>query len=182
MIESSSSTPKRLTPILDNLEKTYELMAILEAAVPFEVALLPDLIDNLARQQKPVVVKPIETVSGLSYLGDVGGISCHILPEDAESVVVVSLTHVRVRHTLPFCRARLSKASREETPQATTSPLTSGSSRPPRQHSSRPSLGFASESMLTKLAFFSERFFQKFAGSKCGSFIRTGAETQWQPE
>jgi hypothetical protein len=91
--------------MLDKLEKTYELMAILEAAVPFEVALLPDLIDNLARQQNPVVVKPIETVSGLSYLGDVGGIICHIQPEDAESVVIVSLTHVRVRHTLPFAAA-----------------------------------------------------------------------------
>jgi hypothetical protein len=68
VIESSSSIPKRLTPMLDKLEKTYELMAILEAAVPFEVALLLDLIDNLARQGKPVVVKPIETVSGLSYL------------------------------------------------------------------------------------------------------------------
>jgi hypothetical protein len=105
MIKLDSEKAKRLTPMLDKLEKTYELMAILEAAVPFEVALLPDLIDNLARQQKPVVVKPIETVSGLSYLGDVGGITCHILPEDAESVVVVSLTHVRVRHTLPFAAA-----------------------------------------------------------------------------
>ena len=27
---------------------------------------------------------------------------CHILPYDAESVLVVSLTHVRVPRTLPF--------------------------------------------------------------------------------
>jgi hypothetical protein len=73
---------------------------ILEEAVPFEVALMPDLIEYLARQQKPLTVKPIETVSGVSYLGDTGGISCHIQPEDADSAVIVSLTHVRVPRTL----------------------------------------------------------------------------------
>ena len=52
--------------MLDKPEKTRELMAILQAAAPFKVALMPDLIDHLARQQKPVVVKPIETVSGSS--------------------------------------------------------------------------------------------------------------------
>ena len=93
--------------MLDKLEKTRELMDILEAAVPFEVALMPDLIEHLARQQKPVAIKPIETVSKISYLGDVGGIICHIQPEDAESAVIVSLTHVRVPRTLPFAAAVL---------------------------------------------------------------------------
>ena len=32
---------------------------------------------------------------------------CHIQPEDAESAVVISLTHVRVRRTLPFAAAVL---------------------------------------------------------------------------
>jgi hypothetical protein len=92
-------------PMLDKLEKTRELMATLDAAVPFEVALMPDLINHLARQQRPVVVKPIEMVSKISYLGDAGGIVCHIEPEDAESVIVVSLTHVRVPRSLPFAAA-----------------------------------------------------------------------------
>jgi hypothetical protein len=35
--------------MLDKPEKTRELMAILEAPAPFEVALMPDLIDHLAR-------------------------------------------------------------------------------------------------------------------------------------
>jgi hypothetical protein len=38
--------------MLDKPEKTSELMAILEAAAPFKVALMPDLIDHLARQQR----------------------------------------------------------------------------------------------------------------------------------
>jgi hypothetical protein len=94
-----------VTPMLDKPEKTRELMDILDAAVPFEVALMPGLIEHLARQQKPVALKSIETVSKVSYLGDPGGIMCHIQPEDAESAVVVSLTHLRVRRTLPFAAA-----------------------------------------------------------------------------
>jgi len=93
--------------MLDKPEKTHELMEILDAAVPFEVGLMPDLIDHLARQQNPVVIKSIETVSKISYSGDIGGIMCHIQPEDAESVVVVSLTHVRVPRKLPFAAAVL---------------------------------------------------------------------------
>jgi len=93
--------------MLDKPEKTYKLMDILDAAVPFEVALMPELIVHLARQPKPVVIKPIETVSKVSYSGDVGGIICHIQPEDAESVVVVSITHVRVPRKLPFAAAVL---------------------------------------------------------------------------
>jgi hypothetical protein len=93
--------------MLDHPEKTRELIALLEAAVPFEVALMPDLIEHLARQQKPVLVKPIETVSKIMYLDDMGGIICHIQPKHAESMVIVSLTHVRVPRTLPFATAVL---------------------------------------------------------------------------
>ena len=63
--------------MLDRPEKTRDLIAILEAALPFEVALMPELIGRLARQEKPVVLKPIETVSKISYLGDMGGIVCN---------------------------------------------------------------------------------------------------------
>ena len=83
--------------MLDNPENTARLIAALKSAAPFQVALMPDLIDHLASQQKPVVVKPLETVSDVSYLGDEGGIVCHIQPEeDSDNVIIVSLTHVRV--------------------------------------------------------------------------------------
>ena len=91
--------------MLDKPEKTRKLMDILDAAVPFEIALMPDLIKHLARQQNPIAIKSIETVSKVSYLGDPGGIMCHIQPEGAENAVVVSLTHVRVPGTLPFAAA-----------------------------------------------------------------------------
>jgi hypothetical protein len=88
--------------MLDKPEKTRELIAVLKAALPFEVALMPELIADLAQQKKPVTVKPIETVSEISYLGDAGGIVCQIQPEDADNLVLTSLTHVRVQ---PFAAA-----------------------------------------------------------------------------
>ncbi len=93
--------------MLDKPEKTRELVAMLKAALPFEVALTPDVIMHLARQQKPVVVKPTETVSDIAYAGDEGGIMCHIQPAAADNMVFVSLTHVRVPHTLPFAAAAI---------------------------------------------------------------------------
>ena len=93
--------------VLDKPEKTRELMSILDAAVPFEIDLMPGLVEHLARQPSPVAVKSIETVSKVSYLGDPGGIMCHLVPEGGGNAVVVSLTHLRVRRTLPFAAAVL---------------------------------------------------------------------------
>lgn len=93
--------------MLDRPEKTSNLLDAMMDALPFEVALMPDLIAHLARQQRPLAVKPVETVSNVSYAGDDGGIMCHICPADTESAVVVSLTHVRVPRRLPFTDAAL---------------------------------------------------------------------------
>jgi hypothetical protein len=91
--------------MLDKPEKTRELVAKLKAALPFEAALTPDLIAHLARQQNPVAVKSTETVTDISYAGDDGGIVCHIRPEGADSMIVASLTHVRIARSLPFAAA-----------------------------------------------------------------------------
>jgi hypothetical protein len=97
----------REASMLDRPEKTRQLMATLEAAVPFEVVLMPELIEYLARQQKPVAVKQTEMVSKVFYLGDMGGISCGIQPVESDNAIVVSLTHVRVPRKLPFAAAVL---------------------------------------------------------------------------
>ena len=93
--------------MLDRPEKTDALINAMIDALPFEVALTPELIANLVRQQRPLAVKPVEIVSNVSYAGDEGGIMCHIAPADHDSMVVVSLTHVRVPRTLPFAVAAL---------------------------------------------------------------------------
>ena len=90
--------------MLDRPEKTDELLNAMLDSLPFEVALMPEVITQLARQQEPVAVKPTETVSNISYAGDEGGIMCHI-DLAGDNMVVVSLTHVRVPRTLPFAPA-----------------------------------------------------------------------------
>jgi hypothetical protein len=93
--------------MLDNPNKTRELMAVLEAAVPFEVAVMPELMEYLARQQKPVDVKPTETVSKVFYLAtwaaSAAAFSLKMLRAPSSS----RSTHLRVPHRLPFAAAVL---------------------------------------------------------------------------
>ena len=80
-------------------EKTNQLLATLQAALPFEVGLATPLIVQLAQQQTLVAVKPKEMASEVSNPGDEAGIVCHIRPQDAESLVVNSLMHVSVHRS-----------------------------------------------------------------------------------
>jgi hypothetical protein len=57
--------------MLEKPEKTRELMDALKAALPFEVELAPEVVAHLRTQQPPVVVKPQQIVSQISYAGDV---------------------------------------------------------------------------------------------------------------
>lgn len=91
--------------MLDKLEKTRELLATLTAAAPFKVELQDSLIAHLRAQPSPVVAAPRQSVTKVLYLGDEGGIVCHLNPGDGHNALVVSLTHLRVRRTLPFAAA-----------------------------------------------------------------------------
>ena len=91
--------------MLDKPEKTYQLLAALRAAVPFEVELTPSVIAHLRAQQVVVAVKPQQIVTEVSYVGDEGGIVCHMVPEEGRNALIVSMTHVRVKRSLPFAAA-----------------------------------------------------------------------------
>lgn len=91
--------------MLDKPEKTCQLLTALRAALPFEVELTPSLIAHLRVQHLVAAAKPRQIVSEISYAGDEGGIVCHIVPEDGRNAIIVSLTHVRMRSSLPFATA-----------------------------------------------------------------------------
>jgi hypothetical protein len=93
--------------MLDKLEKTRELVDVLEAALPFEVELTPESIAQLRAQQPPAVVKPQQIVSQISYADDEEGIVCHILPEETENAIIVSMTHMRMHRKNPLAAAVL---------------------------------------------------------------------------
>ena len=92
--------------MLDHPEKTARLLAALKAAVPFEVELVPSLVNRL-RAQHVAIAESQHVVSDLSYAGDEGGIVCHIAPPENEEALVISLTHVRVPRTLSIATAVL---------------------------------------------------------------------------
>jgi hypothetical protein len=91
--------------MLDKWEKTQELIATLKASAPFEVELTPPLIAQLRASTPPFDVEPRQIVTGVSYCGDEGGILCHIEPHESDQALVVSLTHLRLRRSLPFAAA-----------------------------------------------------------------------------
>ena len=91
--------------MLDKPEKTRQLVDALKAALPLEVELMPELVAHLQAQQPPLVVKPRQVVSQISYAGDEGGIVCHILPEETENSVIISMTYVRMPRKNPLAAA-----------------------------------------------------------------------------
>ena len=93
--------------MLDDPQKTARLLAELKAAVPFNVAMTPWIVQHLQAQHDDLVSAREHVVRDLSYAGDEGGIVCHIAPSAARNVLVISLTHVRVPRSLPFAAAVL---------------------------------------------------------------------------
>lgn len=92
-------------PMIDHPQKTARLLTALKAAVPFEVELVPSLVNYLRAQHVAVADQSRHTVSDLSYGGDEGGIVCHIVPPGKREALVVSLTQVRVPRSMPLAAA-----------------------------------------------------------------------------
>jgi len=91
--------------MLDKPEKTARLLAALKAAVPFEVELTPAVVKQLQSEKFAHADQTHRIVSDLSYVGDEGGILCHIAPPDEQRVLFISLTHVSIPRTMPLAAA-----------------------------------------------------------------------------
>ena len=91
--------------MLDNPEKTARLLAAMKRAAPFEVELAPPVVKQLQADKVAAANQPRQIVSDLSYLGDEGGIMCHIAPPESEGAIIISLTHVRVSRSMPLATA-----------------------------------------------------------------------------
>jgi hypothetical protein len=91
--------------MLDHPKKTEPLLVALKAAVPFEVELMPALIEHLRAKNVATSNEIRQTVSNVSYAGDEGGIVCHIAPSGGREALVVSLTHVRMPRNMSLASA-----------------------------------------------------------------------------
>ena len=90
---------------LDNPEKTVRLLAALNATLPFEVELTPDVIKYLESKNIATRSQMRHILSKLSYAGDEGGIICHIVPPEGREALIVSLTHVRLPRSMLLASA-----------------------------------------------------------------------------
>jgi hypothetical protein len=88
--------------MLDKPEKTRQLVATLKAALPFAVELTPYALAQIRSQRIDMAIEPRQIVSEVSYVGDEGGIVCHLIPRETDNVIILSLTHVQVH---PFAAA-----------------------------------------------------------------------------
>ena len=93
--------------MLDKMDKALDLIAAMKAAVPFEVELTPSLIARPCTGPNGMDLAPRQIVREVSYAGDEGGILCHIEPDESGKRLLVSLTHLSVRRSLPFAAAVL---------------------------------------------------------------------------
>jgi hypothetical protein len=91
--------------MIDQPQKTARLLTALEAALPFEVELVPSLVNYLRAQRIAAGDQTRHIVSQVSYAGDEGGIVCHIVPPKKAEGLVVSLTQVRVPRSMPLAAA-----------------------------------------------------------------------------
>ena len=88
--------------MLDDPEQTERLLAALKAAIPFEAGVSPEALRRLRARESGSTRAARQIVHEVSYLGDMGGIVCHLQAPEAQEVAVISLTHVRVSSSLPL--------------------------------------------------------------------------------
>jgi hypothetical protein len=95
-------------PMLDNPEKTKELLTALKAALPFEVEIAPAVVKRLQEDDLAIADDMRHLVSEVSYAGDEGGIICHIVPPQGRDAILFSLTYVRMPRPMALTTTVLS--------------------------------------------------------------------------
>src|SRR3954471_13230219 len=96
--------------MLDDPGKTPRLLvAVQGVALPFGVHLTPPLARLLREEQVALAAGDRQTVSEVSYLGDEGGIVCHIVPPDGGKAASCSGATSGCRRP---CRRRRCSATR----------------------------------------------------------------------
>jgi hypothetical protein len=116
--EQSDCTPARWTGrmkrtlirgailVIDDLDETGRLLCKLEEALPLAARATPALAASIRERSGGIDVSPFCRVTRVHYLGDEGGILCH-LAFDADigpRAFIVSITHLLFDRRLPLAR------------------------------------------------------------------------------
>lgn len=88
---------------VDNYAAAIALTEKIKECLPIAVRPSPELIKLLEKQGAKLPNHKILTIDSVVYLGDEGGISCGIKPEqDSKQVHIVSITHLIIDATHPL--------------------------------------------------------------------------------
>ena len=92
--------------MIDTPDKTDRLMAEIEASLPLETRLSPNVRKTLAQQSPETTLPDRCMVTTIFYMGDEGGIVCSldIGGPDTQTPFIVSITHLIFDRRCPVFR------------------------------------------------------------------------------
>lgn len=106
--------------MIDNQQEVQELIALLEQHLPLRVFPTEPLVESIRHRGGDLTIHDPVEVESVLYLGDEGGIACAIEIDDGKSVVMASITHLRIdRNHLLAGRIQAYQARRVERIEAT---------------------------------------------------------------
>jgi hypothetical protein len=82
--------------MIDNEKEAYELIEALNEHLPMRAYATPPLVQAVRRQGADIKVNDAVKIDSVLYLGDEGGVACSIGLPGGKTVVVTSITHLRI--------------------------------------------------------------------------------------
>jgi hypothetical protein len=92
--------------MIDNQDQAERLLRKLTEVLPLSALATPALMANLRGRSSAAKITLNCKVTKVFYLGDEGGITCHVTfdEEEKKEVFLVSITHLAFDRTLPVAR------------------------------------------------------------------------------
>ena len=92
--------------MIDDPDKTDRLTAVIEASLPLETRLSPNVKRTIAKQSPEATIPDRCMVTKIFYMGDEGGIACglDIGGPDTKTPFIVSITHLIFDRRCPAFR------------------------------------------------------------------------------
>ena len=90
--------------MIDNEKEAYELIEALNEHLPMRAYATLPLVKAVRRQGADIHVNDAVKIDSVLYLGDEGGVACSIGLPGGKTVVVTSITHLRIDSDHPLAR------------------------------------------------------------------------------
>jgi hypothetical protein len=90
--------------MIDNEKEVYELMEALKEHLPMSAYTTPPLVKAVRQQGTGMKVNDPVQIDSVLYLGDEGGIACSIGLQGGKTVIVISITYLRIDINHPLAR------------------------------------------------------------------------------